>query len=252
MTASRMKWLLLGIPGIVFITWTTLAVQQQVKKIDDKTLKDAGKGTEWVINGMNWGEHDGLVLITDFERDKRWTRTFVLNANKPETAPKMIWSRNVQDRYNDPGTPVTRVVSGQRVILQSGDSIYLIGNGASSEGDRPFLDRFNLQTLKSERIFRSDANSYENVVALLSDDGSKFITRRESPTEAPNYYVLSAAGGAPQPVRKPPPRRPIRVSASRLMCNLPCEWRINAWPGPRASGCAWYRTWRSARGRPRF
>jgi quinohemoprotein ethanol dehydrogenase len=56
MTAKRMKWLVLGLSGIVFLTLTTLSVQQQVKKIDDKTLKDAGKGTEWLSNGMNWGE----------------------------------------------------------------------------------------------------------------------------------------------------------------------------------------------------
>ena len=43
MTARRMKWFLLGIPGIVLVTWTTLAFQQQVRKIDDKALKDAGK-----------------------------------------------------------------------------------------------------------------------------------------------------------------------------------------------------------------
>ena len=122
----------------------------------------------------------------------------MLNANKPETPAKLVWSRNQQDRYNDPGTPVLRSVNGQRVMLQNGDSIYLNGTGASAEGDRPFLDRFNLQTLKSERIFRSDSNSYESVVALLSDDGSKFITRRESPTEAPNYYVLSTTGAGPR------------------------------------------------------
>jgi quinohemoprotein ethanol dehydrogenase len=62
-----MKWLLLGV-GIVFFTWTTRGaqarqgaaqssvVQQQVKKIDDKALKNAEKGTEWLTNGMNWGE----------------------------------------------------------------------------------------------------------------------------------------------------------------------------------------------------
>ncbi len=154
--------------------------------------------TENRFAGMLWGERDGLVFITDFERDKRWVRTFMLNANKPDVAAKLVWSRNQQDRYNDPGTPVLRTVNGQRVVLQNGDSIYLTGNGASAEGDRPFLDRFNLQTLKSERIFRSDSKSYESVVALLSDDGSKFITRRESPTEAPNYYVLSTIGAGPR------------------------------------------------------
>jgi quinohemoprotein ethanol dehydrogenase len=52
-----MKWLLLGVPGIFLFTWATLAVQQQqVKRIDDKTLKATGKSTEWLSNGMNWAE----------------------------------------------------------------------------------------------------------------------------------------------------------------------------------------------------
>ena len=65
MTARRMKWFLLGITGIGFLTWTTLAVQQQVKKIDDKALKTAGKSTEWLSNGMNWGEqrYSTMALI---------------------------------------------------------------------------------------------------------------------------------------------------------------------------------------------
>ena len=46
----------MGFLGIVLFIWTTLAVGQQVKKIDDKVLKTAGKGTEWTINGMDWGE----------------------------------------------------------------------------------------------------------------------------------------------------------------------------------------------------
>jgi len=174
--------------------------------------------TENRFAGMLWGERDGLVFITDFERDKRWVRTFMLNANKPDAAAKLVWSRNQQDRYNDPGTPVLRTVNGQRVMLQNGDSIYLSGNGASAAGDRPFLDRFNLQTLKSERIFRSDSNSYESVVALLSDDASKFITRRESPTEAPNYYVLSTTGVGPSALTQfPDPTPQLRGIKKQLV-----------------------------------
>jgi dipeptidyl aminopeptidase/acylaminoacyl peptidase len=143
-----------------------------------------------------FGEKGGLIYYSDYERDKRWLRTFIFDTEKPGTPPKIISSRNMQDRYNDPGTPVTRAVGGQRAILQNGDWIYFTGTGASPDGDRPFIDRFNLQTLKSERLFRSDANSYETVVALLSDDGKQFITRRESPTEAPNYFVRSSADAA--------------------------------------------------------
>ena len=172
--------------------------------------------TENRFSNMSWGEH-GLVLISDYERNKRWTRTFILNAGKPDIAPKMIWSRNQQDRYNDPGTPMMRK-GGERIMLQDGDSIYLTGNGASPEGDRPFLDRFNVQTLKSERIFRSDANSYETVVALLSDDGSKFITRRESPTEAPNYYVRLANDAGPHALTQfPDPTPQLRGIKKQLV-----------------------------------
>ncbi|HEX6283617.1 MAG TPA: hypothetical protein VFZ71_02030, partial [Pyrinomonadaceae bacterium] len=127
----------------------------------------------------------GLMFITDYERDKRWVRTFMIDPDKAETPAKLIWSRNQQDRYNNPGTPVTRALNGQRAITQNGDWIFLSGAGASPEGDRPFLDGFNLKTLKTERLFRSDENSYEEFVALLSDDGMQFITKRETPTEAP-------------------------------------------------------------------
>lgn len=144
--------------------------------------------TEQRFSSYFFGEKGGLMFVADYERDKRWVRMFMLDADKPA---KLVWSRNQQDRYNDPGSAVTRT-DNKRAILQNGDWIYLSGNGASPEGDRPFLDRFNLQTLKSERIFRSDANNYETVVALLNDDASQFITRRESPTEAPNYFIRSA------------------------------------------------------------
>lgn len=150
--------------------------------------------TEQRFAGVSWGEENGLVLITDYDRDKRWVRTFMINADSPSSEPKVIWSRNQQDRYNDPGAPVTRVTAGQRTIVQNGDWIYLSGTGATREGDRPFLDRFNLQTLKSERIYRSAADSYETFVGLLTDDAKQFMTRRESQTEAPNYFVRGSDG----------------------------------------------------------
>jgi dipeptidyl aminopeptidase/acylaminoacyl peptidase len=150
--------------------------------------------TEQRFAGALWGEKD-LLLVSDFDRDRRWTRTVMVNPNDPSAAPKTLWSRNVQDRYADPGTPVTRVLAnGARVILQNGDSIYLAGTGSTPEGDRPFLDRLNLQTQKSERLFRSDASQYESFVALLDDDAKQFVTRQESPTAAPNYYLRTNSG----------------------------------------------------------
>lgn len=155
--------------------------------------------TEHRFAGMQFGEKDGLVFVSDFDRDRRWVRTMMLR--KGSTEPKLIWSRNTQDRYGDPGTPVNRVLSnGQRAILQTGDSIYLVGAGASPQGDRPFLDRYNLTTQKAERLFQSDASQYESFTALLSDDAKQFITRHESPTAAPNYYLRTSGTGTIKPL----------------------------------------------------
>ena len=64
------------------------------------------------------GRKGGLVFVTDYERDKRWVRTFMMNADKPGDTPKLVWSRNQQDRYNDPGTPVMRTLANsQRAML---------------------------------------------------------------------------------------------------------------------------------------
>ncbi|MGH9825879.1 MAG: S9 family peptidase, partial [Blastocatellia bacterium] len=93
--------------------------------------------TEQRFSGLEWFEKGGLVLVSDYERKKRWRRTFVLNADNPSETPRNLWSRNVNDRYGDPGVPVTReLAAGHRVIRQYGDDIFLTGQGASPEGDR--------------------------------------------------------------------------------------------------------------------
>ena len=149
------------------------------------------------LRGLQWFETGGTLLVSDYERDTRKATTWIVGADKPGEA-RQVWSRNVQDRYNDPGTPVTRLLpSGHRAILVNDGGIYLSGTGASKEGDRPFLDRFDLATLKPTRLFRSDANAYETYVALLDDGAKSFITRRETPAEPPNYFVRTAsAAGA--------------------------------------------------------
>ena len=157
--------------------------------------------TEHRFVGLTWGEKGGMAMIRDFDRNRRWSRTFMLNADAPSQAPRLVWDRSMQDRYNDPGTPVMkRTPNGQMVIHQDGDAIFLSGQGATPGGDRPFLDRFNLATMKSERLFRCDEASYESFVALLASDGSKFITTRETQTTPPNYFTRTPGSDARQPL----------------------------------------------------
>lgn len=145
--------------------------------------------TEYRYAGITWGEQ-GLALLREFDRDRRWNRTFLINADNPTQPPRLVWDLSSQDRYNNPGSPLMRPLpNGQSVMWQHGNHIFLSGQGATPQGDRPFLDRFDLTTFKSERLFRCNEKSYESVVALVADDGSRFITRRETPTEPPNYFL---------------------------------------------------------------
>jgi len=52
----RMAYPWAGFPGVLLFAWTTLALGQPIRKIDDSVLKNAGKSTEWLTNGMDWGE----------------------------------------------------------------------------------------------------------------------------------------------------------------------------------------------------
>ncbi len=143
-------------------------------------------------SGGEWGEK-GIGLVRDYDRDRRWTRTFLININQPGQAPKLIWERSIRDRYKDPGTPMLHTLAnGKRVLRQQGDSIFLVGAGASQKGEFPFLDRYDLNTGKSERIFQCADGAFESVVSLTSEDGTRFLTRHESPSDPPNIFARSA------------------------------------------------------------
>jgi dipeptidyl aminopeptidase/acylaminoacyl peptidase len=139
--------------------------------------------------GRLFGEKDGLMLYYDFNRDTLHRRIFAVDYRNP-SAPKMISDLSINERYKDIGQPVTkRLPNGNSVIQQNGDEIFLSGPGASPEGDRPFLRRYNLKTAETTEVFRSEAGAYEAFVALQNADGTQFITRRESIAEPPNLFL---------------------------------------------------------------
>ncbi|MFL6213139.1 MAG: prolyl oligopeptidase family serine peptidase [Blastocatellia bacterium] len=159
--------------------------------------------TEWRFSGLTYTEK-GIALLSESDRATRRTRTWIVETG---VEPRKLWERRQQDAYSDPGTPVRRDSSDNRfgfgrfsasggAILQRGDAIYLTGAGASPEGDRPFLDRLDLKTLKSERLFRSADKTYESVVAVLDENAAQVLTEYETPRDAPNYYVRDLGAGA--------------------------------------------------------
>lgn len=151
--------------------------------------------TQYRASGLTWGESGNFAILREFDRDRNWLRTWFLNPSQPDQA-KLVWDMSSRERYKNPGTQVMRrLPNGETAIMQDGDYIYLTGAGSTPEGDRPFLRRFNTQTLKEEELFRCDDKSYETYTAMLKPGPAgepMFITRHESPTEPPNYRIRKA------------------------------------------------------------
>ena len=142
------------------------------------------------LMGLDWSERGDLAVVREYERDKRWTRTWLVNPTQPAEA-RLAFDLSSNDRYRDPGTFASRLLpNGHAALRQQDGFLFLTGAGATPEGDRPFLDRFDPSTLKTERRFCSPEGVYESPMALLPD--GRFIARRESPTEAPNYVLHGA------------------------------------------------------------
>ena len=139
--------------------------------------------------GYEWSEKPSVALLTEYDQNRHWRRSFVVNVDDPQQKPRLLWDLSTDERYKNPGFPVFRqLANGASVVRQEGDSIYLSGAGASPDGDRPFLDRLNLNTQKSERLFRSDKTSYERFLSFTGDNAKTFLTWHQSPVDPPNAF----------------------------------------------------------------
>lgn len=151
--------------------------------------------TEQRFAGIDWAERD-IALISDMERAKRWRRTWVMRPDQPSVQWTLLHEYSTEDAYNNPGSPVMETAAaGNRVLLRRGNAIYLEGQGAGPEGDHPFVDRLDLRTLRKQRVWQADRGAYESPVALLDDEARRILTRRETPTDPPNYVVRDTRNG---------------------------------------------------------
>jgi dipeptidyl aminopeptidase/acylaminoacyl peptidase len=139
--------------------------------------------------GMQWLDRPGQVLLTESDEDKHWEKTTLVD-DGGGAAPRTIWSRSSDDRYGDPGSPIERPLpNGRSAVLTHDGSIYLDGQGASADGNRPFVDRMSLADLTTERLFRSGKDSLESYYGVLDPAAGSFLTIHQSPADPPNLFL---------------------------------------------------------------
>jgi dipeptidyl aminopeptidase/acylaminoacyl peptidase len=167
--------------------------------------------------GLWWGEKNSLALVAEQDAVKHWMRTHVVSFDETKAPPRLVWDMSSDERYKHPGYPVMRTLpNGFHVMEQKGDAIYLAGAGASGEGDRPFLDRFDVKTLKTERLFRSGKTEYESFAGWFNVAAGLFITRHESPADPPNFFLRRLTTRCPVV----PPGEAEWVSTSRAITHF--------------------------------
>jgi dipeptidyl aminopeptidase/acylaminoacyl peptidase len=134
---------------------------------------------EFRSRGVVWGDGD-LAVISEGWSSPGWSRSWIVTPNRGGT-PRLLLQGG---RDATPGNFLTRPKrGGGKVLLTSraGRLAYLLGAA--------YLDQIDLATGRTQRLWRSQAPFREEVVGVIDAAEGKFITRRESAGQPPNYFI---------------------------------------------------------------
>ena len=142
------------------------------------------------FSGITWGT-DETAVAYDYWFDNRNTKTYVFNPSDNSKEPKIIFDRNYQDAYSNPGNFVTAKNKLNRYVLSiDNGNAFLMGDGFTKDGQFPFVDQMNLKSGETSRLYQSAyTDKVEDLVYALNMSKGEILIRLESPTEYPNYYV---------------------------------------------------------------
>lgn len=145
--------------------------------------------TKQRYGGIIWG-NENTAIAFDQWYDTRNTKTYLFNPSDAAQTPKVISDRNSQDIYSDPGNFETiKNAYGKQVLALENNNLYLLGNGFTKSGQFPFIDEFNLKTLKTNRLYSSTfKDKKEDLLSIEDYKKGEVLVRIQSKNEYPNYY----------------------------------------------------------------
>ncbi|MFA6128725.1 MAG: prolyl oligopeptidase family serine peptidase [Bacteroidales bacterium] len=148
--------------------------------------------TKLRFKGITWARADLAVIRQGSSKTKQEIISF-FNPGDITQEPRVIWDRSSEEKYGDPGDFVMTGNRGRSVILIAGKgmTMFLTGNGASPEGDRPFLDKFDIKSFQTARIWQSQPPLYESVSKILDPEKLEIMITRQSVDEPSNYFILN-------------------------------------------------------------
>jgi len=151
--------------------------------------------------GTIWSDA-GFALAIEMWFATRQLRIYRVDPDHPGEQT-VLFEFSMEDAYSDPGQPMMRQTDlGTYVAMTAdgGETLFLRGQGASPEGNRPFIRKLDMRTGETEEVFRSEAPYYEIPVDFLDVDEGILLTRRETNVDPPNYYVRNLESGSVEAV----------------------------------------------------
>ena len=148
-----------------------------------------------------WG-NDHLALVEEL-RWKDRKRVILAVAPSAPATPVKLFEGSFEDRYHDPGTAVEEYNSAGKPVIQTtadGKGIYFKGEGASAEGDKPFLSVMSAANGDAKRLWQSVAPYFEIAAAVLDPAAGTILIRRESQEQSPNYYIQKIGSASAEQV----------------------------------------------------
>lgn len=146
--------------------------------------------TKYRYNGFEWTANQDIAVMSEYDRDRRWLDSWLMDLKNPAKKDS-LFSLSINDDYNNPGDPIyQRLPNGEYVIAQEGDWAWFRSDGASPKGEFPRLDKINLRTRERQTVYQSPETAYDNFIAFAGKQYDRIITRYESKTEVPNFFLV--------------------------------------------------------------
>lgn len=138
--------------------------------------------------GIVWGD-ESTAIVYDQWYDTRNIKTYLFNPSTKEDL-KVIWDRNSQDIYSDPGSFQTKKNQFGRYTLQKeGNKMFLIGDGYTRDGQFPFIDEFDTQTMQTKRLYQANhTDKIESISEIIDIKKGEILVNIQSKNDYPNYY----------------------------------------------------------------
>ena len=138
---------------------------------------------------IQWGNNE-VAVAHDYWWNTRNMRTYIFNPSDIGQKPEILFDRNYQDSYSDPGSFVTSKNEFDEYVLElDGNSAFLMGDGYTPEGQFPFVDEIDLKSTKKNRLYKSEyTDKLENLYSSVDMKQGTILVRIESQTDYPNYY----------------------------------------------------------------